>query len=304
MVVSIIHQKNWQKLKGVKSNMKILFSLIITIVLLSGCVYSTDEVINKQKRVEDQSVSLKIETFLDTNIPDLSLSYREVIDQFLLNGIDIYLYGGAIRDLIQGEKPNDLDFIFFGDLELIKTVLTDCGWPYTVKQIKMGTLITIGDPKGKHFMQGMSDQDAQIYDVNALEFGCNSIFYDCRLRNFLPQSKLYIIEVMERKIEPTSRDWKTWLYCNKRRHLKIWRTWKMMGRGYQASLEYCQFIRSEILNMRYPELDLFQEDLLRYLSREYEEFDVIAEAASKIMGDEWSRSNVYSLRDQAAIITK
>ena len=293
--------------------MKNLLSLII-VLLLSGCIHSTEEstiesaIKGKEKIdqvfIQDQatvdSILLKINTFLDTKIPTLSASYHEVIDKLLINNIDIYLYGGAVRDLIQDNKPNDLDFIFLGDLEMIKTVLTHYGWPYTIKQIKMGTLITIGNPTSKHFMQGMSDQDAQIYDANALEFGCNSIFYDCRLQNFLPQTEPYILEAMERRIEPTSDDWKTWLYCNKRRHLKIWRTWKMMGRGYHASLEYRQFIQKEILNMVSPELDLFHEDLLSYLSREYEEFDAIAEAASKIMGSEWTRS-VYSLRDQAAL---
>lgn len=296
----ILMKSNFNNYKNIQLSL-FFFFLCLCCSFLST-VHSTSywNVVTDEEISEDYLAS-KIELYLQKEVPGLAVSYRTVINEFIKEGNEIYLYGGMVRDLVDctGNLPNDIDFIFFGKLDDLFNTLSKNGWPYVIKEIKAGVTITIGDSKSTHAMQGISAVHAELDDINALDFACNSIFYNCRSCEFIPKYKHFIEDAINKVIQPTSEDWIQWLYSNKRRHIKIFRTWKMMGKGYHCSLEFKRFIKDEVLGMVQPELELFEQDLFRYLHREFEYFDDIADAASEVMGDVWTHLHIHSLRQQA-----
>ena len=252
-----------------------------------------------QEKLDEKQNIQRLETYLQRNVPGLPITYCTVIDSIIAEGFDVYLKGGILRDLFScpPEEPNDVDFTFSGSVDDIRAIFQKHGWTYFHKPGK--PKITIGNDE-THYMDGVPLKDFDIHDVNALEFTVNNIFYHCNTKSFVNSSKLAIQDAVMKQLKVLSNDWEMWLFGDHdHSYYKIFRFWKMIGKGYHSSPKFTQFMQEKTFEVIKKDKINFGNELLNYLAGHFKNFDTIANGCSEIMTDAWSNKNVYPLRPHA-----
>lgn len=228
-----------------------------------------------------------IEKFLENRVPGLDASYREVFDAIIAEGHQVYLKGGVIRDLIlsPGTRANDVDFGFSCTEEELIEILVKNHWQYTA--LPDYPVITIGDIRGV-FMEGLPKRFTITEDENELEFTVNNIFYSVADQQFIMDYQTGLKDLLDRRIRVISNDWEGWLYGKDfDRYSKIFRFWKMVGKGFIYRADFEDFIRSKTFKALEEDETLFREELFEYFSDHMHAYDEVSAGARAIMGEEW-----------------
>lgn len=280
-----------------------IFKILVLISVFSGLEATGIEgELSYQKEFRQdyaQKVEI-IETFFQTTVPGLDVSYRDVFNTLIEEGQDIYVKGGLIRDLLSPnpQRPHDVDFVFSGTKEDILAVVNKYQWQHTTQPDY--SLITIGDYKSI-CLEGVSKSGYLPTNDNQLEFTINNIFYHVNSRSFVTNSKESFEDLDYSRLRVRAEDWKEWLYGShgSYRYAKLFRVWKMIGKGYIYQIDFESFIKKETLTAQKDDCELFNEELLKYLSNHYESFDDIARGALAVMGGEWQAEYVLTLQQEA-----
>jgi hypothetical protein len=256
--------------------------------------YRSGKVKGYEKKVE------VIENFFQKTVPGLDVSYREAFDILIADGQDIYVKGGLIRDLLAPvpKVPHDVDFVFSGTKEEILAVANKHKWQYTTQPDY--SLIAIGD-YSRVCLEGVSREGFLPTNKNQLEFTINNIYYHVNSRSFVVDSEQSFEDLEHSRLRVLAKDWKEWLYGShgRYRYAKLFRVWKMIGKGYIYQIDFETFIRKETLNAQEDDIEGFNKELLKYLSNHFESFEDISRGSYAVMGDEWQSQFILTLREEA-----
>lgn len=241
-----------------------------------------------------------LEAFLQEKVPGLDATYRDVFDVFIAEGHEIYLQGGVIRDLFSSTTnyPHDVDFIFSGTVEEMEAIVTQKKWIYT--SMPGYSHITIGDDKGA-LMEGTMMGKYFPTNQNQLDFTVNNIIYHLNSKSFIFNCKEGFEDLENKRLRILASDWKEWLYgsLGNVRYAKLFRVWKMIGKGYIYSTQFEQFIKNETLIALESDGDRFNEELQGYLGRHFEAFGDIETGCRVMMGDKWTAEHLLSIKEEA-----
>ena len=183
-----------------------------------------------------------IDVLLGTPVPGLRTgskraTYKDVFDAILTLEWpgDVYIIGGAVRDSLRREIPNDIDIsVSCPPIDLRKMCETR-GWHF----MSTGDYFLIGDKKENEYLEG-KDIFAQLGPLYKGEFCMNSVVYDIRNRILIDRSGFGINDSIEKRtriLEPSPKIWNWWLDEG-----KIFRLYKFVMRGYQAFDDQIIFI--------------------------------------------------------------
>lgn len=280
---------------------KLAIPCMLVAILASSLEASIDETASYETfdlASIEQKEGEKIEKFLKKTVPGLDVSYREVFDTIIAEGHRVYLKGGVIRDLVidPDSEPNDVDFGFSCTQEELKTILTKNRWQYT--SLPDYPVITIGDRDGA-FLEGLPKRFTVATNENQLEFTVNNIFYSVNDRKFIMDYELGIKDLLDRRLRVLAKDWDKWLIGDSRHvYYKIFRFWKMVGKGYIYQSDFEEFIREKTLIALNEDGEFFREEIFAYFSSHFHAFDEVSAGARIIMGDDWYQKQIASIKDQ------
>jgi hypothetical protein len=273
---------------------------IAALLLTFACFMMAPEITYGERTEVAAGENLEnVEAFLEKQVPGVDASYQKVIDVLIAQGWDVYIRGGAMRDLLSSNpsEPKDIDFDYSGTVEELKAILDAMQWRYT--QLPGRSTIIIGDHRGAH-MEAVPFSVAFDYGESLLEFTINNIFYDCKRKQLVPGTEIGLTDLFYNRLHILTSNLNAWLY-RKGRHPyeRIFRSWNMVGKGFVYTTDFANFIHRETVKKlhRYP--DLFKEEMLHYLGSHFESFDDVYYGAIAVMGYDWAQEKVLSLRTEA-----
>jgi len=241
----------------------------------------------------------RIDVYLERQVPGLDVSYNTVINALIDEGWDVYIRGGAMRDLLAPvpKEPKDIDFDYSGTTEELKAILDRNQWQYT--QMPGRSTIVIGDHRGNP-MEAVPLSVAFGHGESSLEFTINNIFYHCNQKTLVSGTEIGVEDLSYQRLNILTPNWTAWLY-RKGRHPfeRIFRSWNMIGKGFVYSIDFANFLNREAVKKmhRYP--DVFRDEMLHYLGAHYESFDDVYYGAIAIMGYEFAQEQVLPLKEEA-----
>lgn len=254
---------------------------------------------NREGEIEAQEQSERIEAYLQRNVPGLSASFKEVIDALIAEGHHVYLTGGVVRDLLSLNciQPNDVDLDYLGTVEELIAILEKKQWRYT--RLPEQNLVIIGDHRAGS-IDAMPIKEGKGANEYTLEFTINNIFYHCNTRAFTPGSLIGLTDLQNERLNIVAADWEQWLYQPQgHRYYKIFRFWKMVGKGYVYSLKLARFIQEETEKSLLADPEGFHGEMLNFMSKHMSSFDELNRGCMAIMGYEWALDNCAVLKDDA-----
>lgn len=273
---------------------------LAALFLIMGTVgFTSAEQIAESVEFSIEDKLSRVENYLDRLVPGLDVSYNTVINTLINEGWDVYIRGGAMRDLLAPvpNEPKDIDFDYSGTDEELKAILERNQWQYT--QLPGRTTIVIGEHRGTH-MEAVPLSVAFGHGESSLEFTINNIFYHCNKKCLVPGTEIGVEDLSYQRLNILTPNWKTWLY-RKGRHPfeRIFRSWNMIGKGYVYSVDFANFINRETVKKmhRYP--DVFKEEMLHYLGAHYDSFDDVYYGSIAIMGYDWAQEQLVPLKEEA-----
>lgn len=257
---------------------------------------------NALATLDEIELARKIEKYLENNLPGSNQTYRDVLNIIIAEGHNVWLTGGAVRDLLGDtlERPKDIDFNYDCSPDELEQILIENNVLY--KRIPGTIAIHIGYRDGLH-MEGVESRYAFHAKDSKLEFTVNTIFYHANTSTFEPRFKDGINDLKEKKLAVKEKDLDEWLYPDldplDEPSYKIFRFWKMRGKGYQGDSHLERFIIMETVKSFNRNPKLFKKTLLAYLGRHFSSFDQIRTGCSLTMGSAWCRQNCCCLYMQA-----
>lgn len=276
------------------------FKCFITLLLIFGVLHSA----HGQQAAECLDFSIEerlsnVESFLDRQVPGLNVSYNTVIQAMINEGWDVYIRGGAMRDLLAPipSEPKDIDFDYSGTAEELKAILDKNQWQYT--QLPGRSTIVIGDHRGIH-MEAVPLTVAFGHGESSLEFTINNIFYHTNTKELVPGTEIGVVDLNYQRLNILTPNLHAWLY-RKGRHPyeRIYRSWNMIGKGFVYSVDFANFLYGEAVKKMHRFPDLFREEMLHYLGAHYDSFDDVYYGAIAIMGYDWAQEQLLPLKEEA-----
>ncbi len=256
---------------------------------------------NNSETIHQQENEDKIEAYLQNQVPGLNVSYRDVIDAMIEHGFEVFLKGGVIRDLISHvpSEPQDVDLGFNGKLDDLEQLLKKKGWMYYRKP--EGWILIIGDHRS-NFIEAVPiiSQDFGENSNDYKEFTINSIYYSCNSKCFLSDSIEGLKDLSQDRLKTFTDDWQKWLQSTVTlKYYKIFRFWKMVGKGYVFNVKFGDFLACETQNNIANDKEEFIFELRNYLSKHFHSFDDVYHGCIAAMGYEWAKEHLYFLKDEA-----
>jgi len=243
----------------------------------------------------------KIELFLKRTVPGLDLTYRDVFDLIMREGYNIRITGGAIRDLLaQGPcAPADIDFNFDCTIDEMKNILNKNGIPFTAFDHRRFILIGSQD---QIRMEGVESRRA-FDDEAKLDFTVNTIYYHVNTATFELHYKKGLKDLKDKRLLACSKDLSIWLYEGQSGyHTKIFRFWKMRGKGYKSPAYLERFVIAEAIEAFKRDPEFFRGDMLYYLGHHFSAFEDVRRGCLLTMGAKWCTENIDSLYIEAKTI--
>ncbi len=248
--------------------------------------------------IEEVANSEKIEAYLQKMVPGLNVSYRQLIDILIAEGFHVYLRGGAVRDVLSLSmiEPNDVDLDYTGEVEDLIAICQKHHWQYT--HFPNRKIVTIGDPL-KGGIDAMPVRwDEETDNEASLEFTINNIFYHCNTHSFLKSSEVGLQDLIYDRIHILTNNWEAWLYQpGIHPYYKIFRFWKMVGKGYVFSNRLQEFFSSETERIIAQDPKGWEKDLNEHLSTHFYSYNDIFHGAVAIMGYDWAVEHLQNQKE-------
>jgi len=240
----------------------------------------------------------QIDAFFERTVPGLSISYNKVFETALQHGVEIYVSGGAVRDLLSRQlNPIDVDFSFSGPIEKMVEIAKENHWLFSKRPDF--PVIIIGSRK-ECCLQGITTDFTLSAPMKSLEFCLNTVFYDCRNKKLIDRSAKGIEDIIRKKLTTPIEDKQMWLDGEGlgSRYNKIFRFWKLVGRSFIPEKSLRDFIVSQTRTALENDKSQFLEGLSYYLGRDYEDFTSFELGCKLTMGIEWKEQILEPLKDK------
>ncbi len=240
-----------------------------------------------------------IDKFFLKKVPGLNISYGQIFDIFNKNGIDIYVSGGAIRDLlgIRSSSVIDIDFSFTGNVEKIVEIAKENFWQFSKRPDF--PVIQIGIRKDC-CLQGISVDYTLKAPIESLDFCLNNITYHYNAKQLIDRTGKGFDAIFKQKLNIPLEDREKWLGGEVFGSIynKIFRTWKMLGRGYGLEPSLHSFLYSKTIKFLQTDRQEFLENMIFYLGRDYDDYDSYLIGSGLLMGNKWKNEVITPLENE------
>jgi len=184
-------------------------------------------------------------------IEGMDVTFRQVFDVMLGEGVCVFVVGGAIRDSIIGKKKEeikDIDMGFGCSAKNVKNIATKHNWWKSNYSISPFGMVQLGDTSKELYLEGKSinginsdrvripnvptTTSSDLFAENIYrDFSCNALWYDPFNEVIVDPTGHGVEDSLKKilRIPIEKAKWDEWLDGNP---TKIYRYWKFRARGY------------------------------------------------------------------------
>lgn len=262
--------------------MKKYFVTLIFFVYLPFCTAS----------ITQEDIKNGLEKYLQNQLPGLECTYRDVIDELINHGYNVYIRGGVIRDLFDGKHstPRDVDALSDAPMNEVMQIAKQKKWPCTLQANQVTVVI------GTSLVQNLEINPATFLHTTPNQgiFTVNSIVYHVNSQTFGEKMEEKIDHLLHNRIITTNPQLEEWFYSTEGDipHKKIFRFWKMVGKGYIYTQALEQFFQKETIKLQQQDPFQFSYLTQKYLRRHEASSGEVMSGAHAIMGAEWTKNTL------------
>lgn len=203
------------------------------------------------------TVSKVIRQILQTNIPEIGVSYQMIIDEFLHQDwpINIFLHGGLMRDIMTSTIGNDVDIAFTCPHREMKRICDKKKWPCTIRE-DIPYWVIGGESNFETKLEGFPLSFNGLSRFHIADFACNTIYYDCKNEILIDRYGRGVDAALEKKLTLPIFQWEDrhkWRDTDFIPGVKMYRFFKFVTRGFDYDKQAAEFIQSSL--MEYVEVD-------------------------------------------------
>ena len=142
------------------------------------------------------------------------------------------------------------------------------------------------------------------FTINAplvsLEFCLNSVFYHWNTKSLIDPTSKGCEDILNGKLSIPLDNKKEWLFGDGLgfRYSKIFRFWKLIGRGYIPEASAQVFLIDAAKKGLENNKNEFLMELARYLGRDYNDFESYSQGCSVVMGKQWRDEVIQPMLDE------
>merc|ERR1719473_2493092 len=138
-------------------------------------------------------------------VPGLSVSFGTVFEKFAAGGCPVWLVGGTVRDLLAGQKPNDVDTAILCDTRVVKRICTEQGWQHSPPDHVSDAYFSVGIAHGdnEEYLEGFSI-DLIMKDPFTPETSANMLFWSVKHNFVVDPSGLGVYDAMTLTLRPAA----------------------------------------------------------------------------------------------------
>jgi len=202
------------------------------------------------KIVSDQDWSTQFDNLLKDKVPGLDISFLSVFEKLNDEGCPVWVFGGAVRDVVAGMALNDVDVAVLCTADKIEDIVKQTNWKW--ERPVLSDSFGIGDQQSPQYLEGFPLEFA-LKDYQSMEYATSVMGYS-------PHSKVVIdltghgIEDARAKIlrpamvanldTASNENFKLWY--DKQWKKPLFRYYKMINRGWKPhSPEFRKFMRNQ-----------------------------------------------------------
>lgn len=256
-----------------------------------------------QNQAENNSLILSrknyIDKFFQNQVPGLNTTYQHVLDAFVKEGIDVYINGGAIRDLLgmRTSRILDIDFSFTGEIDKIVEIAQKNLWKFSKRPDF--PVIQIGDRK-ECCLQGIPVKYTLKAPIESLEFCLNNVIYHYNTKEIIDRTGKGFDAILSRKLNIAIEDKVKWLAGSSlgTAYNRIFRFWKMIGRGFVPDPSLYAFVYSKSKDLLKQDREKFLQDMALNLGIDYGDFDSHVRGCALLMGIKWKDQVIVPMENE------
>jgi hypothetical protein len=245
------------------------------------------------------SRSLLIDSFFNNTLPGVGISYHEVFQVFVNAGINVYISGGCIRDLLLQRERSviDIDFSFDCDENKMMNIAAKHQWLYAKREDF--PVIIIGERK-KCCMQGISTKFTIDAPLQANEFPINSIYYHYNNKQLIDKTDRGFEDLFQMLIKIPMKEHEKWLQGDLMGpgYHKIFRFWKMLGRGFIPDAATQTFLMKKTEEFFKENKSQFLEQVISCIGIDYDDKLSFFKGAGMLMGKKWDNEVLKPLEQE------
>lgn len=253
----------------------------------------------KKPKTIFSSRSLLIDSFFSNVVPGVGISYHEVFQVFVNAGINVYISGGCIRDLLLQRECSviDVDFSFDCDEKKIIDITEKHKWLYSKRSDF--PVIIIGDRK-KCCLQGISTKFTINAPLKANEFAINSIYYHYNNQLLIDKTGCGFEELFQLRIKIPMKEYEEWLQGDLMGpgYHKIFRFWKMLGRGFIPDANTQTFLIRKTEQFFKKNKSQFLEQVTSCIGLDYDDKLSFFKGSRMLMGINWEKEVIDPLSQE------
>jgi len=203
------------------------------------------------------TVTKVIGQILQTEIPEIGVSYQTIIDEFLHQDwpINIFLHGGLMRDIMTSTIGNDVDIAFTCPHREMHRICEEKNWQSTIRE-DIPYWVIGGESNFETKLEGFSLSFNGLSKFHIVDFACNTIYYDCKNNILIDRYGRGVKAALDKKLTLPVYDWEDrykWRDTDFIPGVKMYRFFKFVTRGFDYDPEAAKFIQCSLVE--YVELD-------------------------------------------------
>jgi hypothetical protein len=162
-------------------------------------------------------------------IRDIGLTFGEIVDKLIANGVKVFLHGGIVRDLFTNTRSTDIDIVFDTDVAKVKDICERENWPCAEVMIRE-QYINFGQDKGIS-LEGSNLKASFIVPIHFHEATVNDMSFDMTNQILIDYSGMGIVDVLARRlrITPAPKYWQRWAEDDFKKPMRFF---KLIQKGY------------------------------------------------------------------------
>jgi len=202
------------------------------------------------KFYKSKTVTKVVHSILKTVLPDIGVTYAEIINEFLNADwpIGIFLHGGLLRDILTSTIGNDVDITFTCSHLEMKEICDKKGWKSRIRE-NMPYWVVGGEVDFETKLEGFPLSFNGLAKYQVSDFAANTLYYDCKNEIIIDRYGKGVEAALKHQITlsvNSPEEWDEWRNADYFVGAKLFRFYKFIIRGFDYDVEEARYVQESI----------------------------------------------------------
>jgi len=202
------------------------------------------------KFYKSKTVTRVVHNILKTVLPDIGVTYAEIINEFLNADwpIGIFLHGGLLRDILTSTIGNDVDITFTCSHLEMKEICDKKGWKSRIRE-NMPYWVVGGEVDFETKLEGFPLSFNGLAKYQVSDFAANTLYYDCKNEIIIDRYGKGVEAALKHQITlsvNSPEEWDEWRNADYFVGAKLFRFYKFVIRGFDYDVDEARYVQESI----------------------------------------------------------